>query len=158
MQRWISIRIIDGNEASVGCYAGFCTEGAQQRNQEKLRRTRIDVEVRQVKHLDALPTRLLWRRQWIGLWLGKPPGEVQRGRRRKRTRLRDEVLAYHLKQREYREHRSNVGYTVPVQRHSTHLAIIPRNVRVSQHLGNHRAQRRRAVCDVASAGELELLT
>jgi hypothetical protein len=44
------------------------------------------------------------------------------------------------------------------QRHCTHLAIIPRNVRISHYLRKHRAQRRRAECVVASAGKLELLT
>jgi hypothetical protein len=73
-----------------------------------LRRTGIDVEVRQVKHFDAFPTRLLWRRQWIRFWLGKPAGEVQRERRWKRTGLRDEVLANQLKQREYGQQPSNI--------------------------------------------------
>ena len=66
-----------------------------------LRRTGIDVEVRQVKHFDAFPTRFLWRWQWIRFWLGKPAGEVQRGRRWKRAGLRDEILANQLKQWEY---------------------------------------------------------
>ena len=44
------------------------------------------------------------------------------------------------------------------QRHCTHLAVIPRNVRISHYLRKHRAQRRSAVCAVAIAGELELLT
>jgi hypothetical protein len=73
-----------------------------------LRRTGIDVEVRQVKHFDAFPTRFLRRRQWIRFWFGKPVGEVQRGRRCKRTGLRDEVLANQLKQREYGQQPSNI--------------------------------------------------
>jgi hypothetical protein len=44
------------------------------------------------------------------------------------------------------------------QSHGTHLAIIPRNVRISHYLRKHRAQRRSAECAVAIAGELELLT
>ena len=52
-----------------------------------------------MKHLDAVPTRFLWRRQWIGLWFGKPAGEVQGWCRWKRTGLRDEVLAKELEKR-----------------------------------------------------------
>ena len=44
------------------------------------------------------------------------------------------------------------------QSHFTHLAIIPRNVRISHYLRKHRAQRRSAVRAVAAARELELLT
>lgn len=44
------------------------------------------------------------------------------------------------------------------QRHWTYLAIIPRNVRISHYLRQHRTQCRSGVCGVASAGELELLT
>ena len=74
-------------------------------------RTGIDVEVRQVKHFDAIPTRLLRRRQWIRFWVGKPAGEVQRGRRRKRTGLRDETLANQLKQREYGQRPSAIKFS-----------------------------------------------
>lgn len=73
-----------------------------------LRRTGIDVEVRQVKHFDSFPTRFLWRRQWIRFRLGKPAGEVQRRRRWKRTRLRDEVPANQLTQGEYGQQPSNI--------------------------------------------------
>lgn len=79
----------------------FYTRGHNVFKEKLLRRTGIDVEVRQVKHFDAFPTRFLWRRKWIRFWLGKPAREVQRGRRWKRTGLRNEVLANELKQREY---------------------------------------------------------
>jgi len=60
------------------------------------RRTRIDVEVRQVEHFEALPARFLWRRQWIGFRLGKPASEVQGGRGWERARSRWNILAQHL--------------------------------------------------------------
>ncbi len=121
----------------------------------ELRRTRIDVEIRQVKYFGAFPTRFLWRRQWIRFWLGKPAGEIQGGGRWTRTGLRDKVLANQLKRRKYRRHQStsNAGF----QRHCTHLAIIPQNVHISHYLRKYRTKRRSAECVVATAGELKLL-
>lgn len=137
----------------------FYARGYNVFKKETLRRTGIDVEVRQVKHFDAFPTRFLWRRQRIRFWLGKPAGEVQRGRRWKPTGVRDEALANQLKKREYGREPFAVKHRMQwFQRHYTHLAIISRNIRISHYLRKHRAQRRSAVCAVATAGELELLT
>jgi hypothetical protein len=91
-----------------GRYAQFYARGHNVFKEEALIRTGIYVEVRQVKHFDAIPARCLWRRQWIRFWFGKPAGEVQRGRRWDRTGLRDEVQANQLKQREYRQRPSNI--------------------------------------------------
>jgi hypothetical protein len=143
----------------LGKVRAILCQGAQCIQEGRLRRTGIDVEVRQVKHFDAIPTWFLWRRQWIRFWFGKPASYVQRGRRWKRTGRRDEVLAYQLKQREYGQEQFVVKHRMQwFQSHYTHLAFIPRNVRISHYLCKHRAQRRSAECAVAAAGELELLT
>ena len=92
----------------LGKVRAILCQGVQCIQEGRLRRTGIDVEVRQVKHFDAFPTRFLWRRQWIRFWLGKPAGEVQRGHRWKRTRVRDKVLANQLKQKEYGQQPSNI--------------------------------------------------
>jgi hypothetical protein len=135
----------------------FYARGHNVFKKETLRRTGIDVEVRQVKHFDAFPARFLWRRQRIRFWLGKPAGEVQRGRRWKPTGVRDEVLANQLKGIRTGAVCRQTSNAV-VQSHCTHLAIISRNIRISHYLRKHRAQRRSAECAVAAAGELELLT
>jgi len=61
-------------------------------------RTGIDVEVRQVQHLETFPARFLWRRERVGLRLCEPASEIKRWRRREGTRIRDKVLAYHLRE------------------------------------------------------------
>jgi hypothetical protein len=143
----------------LGKVRAILCQGHNVFKKKTLRRTGIDVEVRQVKHFDAIPTWFLWRRQWIRFWLRKPASYVQRKRRWKRTGRWDEVLAYQLKQREYGQGQFVVKHRMQwFQSHCTHLAIIPRNVRISHYLCKHRAQRRSAECAVAAAGELEPLT
>lgn len=62
------------------------------------KRTRIDVEVGEVKDLEALAAGFLGRRKRVWLRFREPTSEVERGRRRKRAHA-DEVVANKLQNR-----------------------------------------------------------
>jgi hypothetical protein len=112
-----------------------------------------------MQHFEALPARFLWRRQWVRFRFGEPTGEIQWWRRRKRTRIWDKVLAYHLEGSKNTAHSKSdqikkIGHPRATK---THPTIVPRHVRVCQYLREHGAQGRRTVGRVASAGDFKSL-